>query len=320
MLVRQGVRIDEDRLTHAVLGLMRYLPAELWFVPFIEEIRTRNPEALAIFDPANNPTIQMWPTYPVPSRWKHAFWRPKSQKVDLEVPKGNICPDAVISTDKWIMFVESEYSHYLEAEQLFQQFALASQESDGNKFFVLLINTALTRPAHCMGDSCNLNKPEAGVEPDDSLEKFISACCSCSLGLPFTESDVKERLLWINWQTLYSLFAHLPLEHNPRFRGLPDSFKCMVRVMRDDVCELLERVDLVPIDFDALDWLAGQSLTAASVPYLQTVESIIEFLNELDIPFEAIPRWQGQPRISGTLSRFNIRPAYIPEPLTIKPS
>ncbi len=40
MLVRDGVRVDEDSLTHGVFGLMRYLPSELWLAPFIHELRS----------------------------------------------------------------------------------------------------------------------------------------------------------------------------------------------------------------------------------------------------------------------------------------
>ena len=37
MLVREGVRVNEDELTRAVIGLLRYLPSSLWLRDFVEE-------------------------------------------------------------------------------------------------------------------------------------------------------------------------------------------------------------------------------------------------------------------------------------------
>lgn len=293
MLVREGVRVDEDKLTHAVVGLMRYLPSELWFHSFILELRGRNPTALAVLDESCNPGIQLWPSYYIPNNWRHAFWRPKSKKLISETPKGSICPDAVINTDKWIMFVESEYSHDVDTEQLFQQFAIASSVCEEKEFFLLLINRALTRPSHCSVDSANFNKPEANICPGDSLEEYITACSNHTLRLPFTKDDIKRRLLWINWQALYQVLSQLPLNDNREFVTLPRVFQVMVKNMRQDVCELLEREGLVPIGFDIVDFLAHHNITVDSLPFLPAIKPITWFLKELTINVEAIPKWKG---------------------------
>ena len=293
MLVRKGVRVDEDRLTHAVVGLMRYLPAELWFHPFIQELRRRNPAAQEILDGFPDPKIELWPSYSIPSSWSHAFWRPRRKKGVPDTPKGSICPDAVINTDKWIMFVESEYSHDVDTEQLFQQFAIASSVCEEKEFFLLLINRALTRPSHCGVDSANFNKPEANICPGDSLEEYITACSNHTLGLPFSKDDIKRRLLWINWQALYQVFSQLPVNDNRQFVTLPGAFQEMVKNMRQDVCELLEREGLVPIGFDIIDFLAHHNISVDSLPFLPAIKPITWFLRELTINVEAIPEWKG---------------------------
>ena len=291
MLVREGVRVDEDRLTHAVVGLMRYLPPELWFQSFIRELRRRNPTAQANLDAFLDPKIELWPSYSIPSSWSHAFWRPRREKGDPETPKGSICPDAVISTHKWIMFIESEYSHDLDTEQMFQQFAIACVERNEKEFFLLLINRAITRPSHCGVDSANFNKPEANVCPGDSLEKYIATCSNNTLGLKFTEDEVARRLLWINWQSLYQVFSEISLNSKREFVTLPKTFQRMVNNMRMDVCELLEREGLVPIGYDIIDILAQHNIIADSLPFLPAVKPITWFLKDLTINVEAIPKW-----------------------------
>lgn len=293
MLVREGVRVDEDCLTNAVVGLMRYLPPEFWFHAFIQELRRRNPAAQAILDAFHDPEIELWPSYTIPSNWSHAFWRPRRGKGVPETPKGSICPDAAISTDKWIMFIESEYSHNLDTEQMFQQFAIASMERKEKEFFLLLINRTITRPSHCGIDSANFNKPEANVCPKDSLEKYITKCSNNTLGLQFTEDDVKGRLLWINWQSLYKVFSEMSLNDKREFVSLPRAFEQMVKNMRQDVCHLLEREGLVPIGFDIINLLAQQNISANTLPLLPAIKPITWFLKELNINVEAIPKWKG---------------------------
>ena len=266
MLVREGVRIDEDSLTHAVIGLMRYLPPELWLPSFLQQLRSRNPLALGTLETSSNAEVRLWPSYLVPDEWKHKFWRPLRKRGDPEVSKGSINPDAVITTKDWLMFVESELSHDVEAEQLFQQFAIASRERQGKEFFVLLINRALTRPSYCGIDSAKFSKFGLHVGPEDQLEKFIATRCTKSLYLPFTEEDVTRRLLWINWQSFFGLYAQLNRRIDEGAIALPQAFKPTVVIMLRDVCRLLEREDLVPIDFKIAEMLVGLSVDLEAVP------------------------------------------------------
>ena len=319
MLVREGVRIDEDRLTHAVFGLLRYLPPSLWFHPFIDELRRRNPAVSRVLDISSTPKVKLWPSYSVPHEWQRKFWRPQPRNVNPQAPKGSICPDALITTDEWIMLVESEYSHDVDAEQLFQQFALASceEKTNGCEFFLLLVNAALTRPARCKIASADRCKPEASVSPEDSVEKYIAECCAHALGLSFGIEDVIHHLLWINWQTLCALLSGLHFEDDADFRGLPEPYQAMVHTMREDVCELLVREHLVPIDFDIVKKLAGLEVTPEAVPFIAVISPVLPFLTELTLCPETIPQRQGLPDILKALKILRPQPEFLPKPLLV---
>ena len=320
MLVREGVRIDEDRLTHAVFGLLRYLPPSLWFHPFIDELRRRNPAVSRVLDISSTPKVKLWPSYSVPHEWQRKFWRPpQPRNVNPQAPKGSICPDALITTDEWIMLVESEYSYDVDAEQLFQQFALASREekTNGREFFLLLVNATLTRPARCKIASADRCKPEASVSREDSVEKYIAECCAHALGFSFRIEDVIHHLLWINWQTLYALLSGLHFEDDADFRALPEPYQAMVHTMREDVCELLVREHLVPIDFDIVKKLAGLEVTPEAVPFIAVISPVLPFLTELTLCPETIPQRQGLPDILKALKILRPRPEFLPKPLLV---
>lgn len=314
MLVREGVHVDEDRLTHAVLGLMRYLPADLWFPSFIKVLRSKNGAALETLDqPGTLEKVCLWESYPVPSEWQKLFGPVLRETGEPRSLKGTICPDALIKTSNWAMLVESEYSHELEAEQLFQQFAIATRMW-GEAFFLLLINNRWARPAFCGVDSAKTGKPQAGVRARDSLETYIAACCQHALGLPFTEQKVRERLLWINWQSLWEFLSGLQWQDNADFVGLPTPYQLMVKTMRDDVCGLLEREGLVPIP-PIVQSLGGLSVTLAWIPSRPSLAPITQSLNRLVVDPHAIPQWNYAPDIAKQLGSFRIDLSCMPLPL-----
>jgi hypothetical protein len=133
------------------------------------------------------------------------------------------------------------------------------------------------------------------------------------LGLLFKEKYVKERLLWLNWQSLYRVLVELPLEHNSVFIALPEPFQRMVKVMRNDVCGLLKKEGLIPISFDAVDTLMALSVMSELVPVWTAITSIIQYLDQLAIFQEVIPRWQGHPDLLNTLGPMKLKPEYIPD-------
>ncbi|MBW1668485.1 MAG: hypothetical protein JRJ66_10615 [Deltaproteobacteria bacterium] len=314
MLAKEGTRVQEDDLTHAVLGLFRYLPPQLWLQDFINELRRRNQAALSTLEIWSHAKVSLWPSYLIPEDWRRAFWRPKARRGKTENPKSTICPDALIETDRWLMFVESEYSHDLDSEQMFQQFAIAGLESQGKDFFVLLINKALTRPSHCGVYSERLSKSGVDIQPDNSLEEFISRSCSLSLGFPFSEDGVKKRLLWINWQSIQSILADLAFERYALFTLLPAPFQAMIRLMRDDVCNLLENQGLIPIGFDVTQDLAELCTCQNAIPYLPVVKPPVQLLTQLEVRSEDVPKWHSFLGIQGILGTAKLWLDCLPEP------
>ncbi|MBW2031903.1 MAG: hypothetical protein JRJ31_22870 [Deltaproteobacteria bacterium] len=292
MLARRGIRIGEDDLTHAVMGLFRYLPPQLWFQEFLRELRKRNPSASSMLEISSSPKVSLWPSYQVPEQWRRSFWRPRPRGAQRPIPKGTICPDALIETDRWVMMVESEYSRDLDAEQLFQQFAICAREYREREFFLLLINKALIRPCFCGVHSERLNKPEALIGPQNSLEEFISKSCTFSLGLRFSEEEVKERLLWANWQSIQGMLANLAFDSKGVFSDIPRSVQEMIERMREDVCALLESQGLIPIGFDAAGYMSELSVHSNIIPQLPVVSPVVKTLSDLEIDANEIPKWQ----------------------------
>ncbi|MBW1667419.1 MAG: hypothetical protein JRJ66_05085 [Deltaproteobacteria bacterium] len=93
-MAREGIRIGEDELTRAVLGLLRYLPPQLWFQDFLKELRKRNPSASPMLENSSSLKVSLWPSYPVPEEWRKAFWRPRgAQPGILELT--NLRPEAL---------------------------------------------------------------------------------------------------------------------------------------------------------------------------------------------------------------------------------
>jgi hypothetical protein len=127
---------NEDRLTAAVFGLMRYLAAPEYLHPFLELLsrRTGYPTVRDGFawDPDRLPDdhrLDAWPTFRVPREWGARFSPRDGAR------KGTVEPDAsiLLQWDRWGLgqssrrvriWVESEHSKVVEAEQLAQQWAV----------------------------------------------------------------------------------------------------------------------------------------------------------------------------------------------------
>ncbi|MCB9764948.1 MAG: hypothetical protein H6739_34545 [Alphaproteobacteria bacterium] len=145
---------NEDRLTAAVFGLMRYLPPQEWLHPFMEQVGARHPELC--WDPNRLPEeheLLPWPVSEIPESMRRRF-----AKTSDDWGKGRVIPDAAIRLH-WVrwgdartsrrvtLFIEAEHSKTVEAEQLAQQWAVLSGErTPGEERFILLVNPSSTLP------------------------------------------------------------------------------------------------------------------------------------------------------------------------------
>jgi len=291
MLVRENITIDEDQLTHAVIGLLRYLPKELWFNEFKNLMEENNPKCTPTFKSDGNLKIDLWPQYEVPDKWKDKFWRRQPQRSREKRFKGSIYPDAIISTDKWTIFIESEYSHSVEAEQLFQQFAVAYHNSINPKrdFFVLIINKSLIRPLSCGVNSDDMWKPEACVRSEDRIEDYIAECCNKSLGLDYSTESVEELLLWINWQSLHTLLDQILVNIGNGNSDYCGQMNHMIEMMIKDVKSLLIKENLIPISYDIAEYMADLNINVEFMPAFPMIYPILEELNSYFIDTRTIP-------------------------------
>lgn len=308
MIIRPGVHIDEDQLTNGIFGALRYMPAEIWIKSFFETIKKLNPKsAESIKTPsADDITIELWPTYQIPEEWQKVFCQQSKNKSSKD-RKTSITPDAQITTKDLTMFVESEYSHPrgADAEQLFQQFAIAKHysEKQNKEFFILLVNKELFRPWYCGIKNESVNR-------DDTLEKYIESRCRHCLKLKITEKDVKQKLLWINWQVLYSLFEGLK---NKLEQTTSDQFIKMVVTMIEDVCGALKKVGLMPVDLV----ISTVLIEPEKLPFMPTIKPIMDFLEQCNIDPEILSRWQKVPDILKFLNILQIYPEYISAPISL---
>ncbi len=146
-------RIDEDGLTAAVFGLMHHLADAEMLHPFLDRISRRNP-AFTWSDEQlpGAAAVEPWPTLEVPEQMGARFTKVEDGK------KGSVTPDALVrlTWPKWgvdgrprsvWIYVESEHSKAVEAEQLAQQWAvLRGLHGEDDEVWLLLLNKTPSLP------------------------------------------------------------------------------------------------------------------------------------------------------------------------------
>ena len=111
---------SEDDLTRSFLGLMKYLPTNCLFIPFLSLIQRLYPEHNIGPQNVEEVKILPWPVYEIPVEWREQFNRP-DMPVERRRSKYYIVPDVVIRLNECTFVVEAEKSHSVEPKQLFQQ-------------------------------------------------------------------------------------------------------------------------------------------------------------------------------------------------------
>ena len=146
-------RIDEDGLTAAVFGLMKYLADAEMLHPFLERLAKANTDfAWSQEQLPEAAVVVPWPTLEVPEHMG-----PRFAKIEDET-KGSVTPDALVRLNwsKWgvegrprsvWIYVESEHSKAVEAEQLAQQWTvLQGMHAEDDEVWLLLLNKTPSLP------------------------------------------------------------------------------------------------------------------------------------------------------------------------------
>lgn len=146
-------RIDEDGLTAAVFGLMHHLADAEMLHPFLERLAAANPDfEWSAEQLPEEAAVEPWPTLEVPEQMGTRFAKVEGGK------KGSVTPDALLHLRwaKWgvdgqprsvWIYVESEHSKAVEAEQLAQQWTvLHGLHGEKDKVWLLLLNKTPSLP------------------------------------------------------------------------------------------------------------------------------------------------------------------------------
>jgi len=221
----------EDILTSDVFGLMSYLPYELLFRPFLEQIKIGNPES--DFSVPNSEPLGM-------HFWKSFIWPENLPKLNRE----SIEPDVVVEWPDTLLVIEAKFISATDPEELLREYLIGHFEAAGDKkMFLLLIDRNLSQPR------VNHNS----MPRKDSVSKYIqNRIKELDVSENFPSEKVSSSILWGNWQNFYVLVEILK---NEILSGVNGSFGSTAGKILEDLLAILERKGLEPFkNFDLAEF------------------------------------------------------------------
>jgi len=218
----------EDILTSDVFGLMSYLPYEILFKPFLEQIQIGNPGSDFVV-PGSEPLAMHF--------WKSFVWPENLPKLNRD----SIEPDVVVEWPDTLLVVEAKFISATDPEELLREYLVGHSEAVGDKkMFLLLIDKNLSQPA------VNHHSKPRKVSVSEYIQNRIK-------DLDISESCPPEMvpasILWANWQSFYTQVETLK---NETLTGVNGSFRSTTDKILDDLLMILDRKGLVP--FESFDF------------------------------------------------------------------
>jgi len=198
---------SEDDLTRSFFGLMKYLPTNCLFIPFLSLIQSLYPERNIAPRNIEEVEILPWPVYEIPIEWREQFNRP-DLPVERRRSKYYIVPDVVIRFNEYTFVVEAEKSHSVEPEQLFQQYVMGrrlfmAKEESNHEVFNLLINTDQMRPYACHISATD-KQTGISISLSDSISQYIWKRAKM-LGEDISIQEISCSYLWLSWHHIGKL-------------------------------------------------------------------------------------------------------------------
>jgi hypothetical protein len=217
----------EDVLTSSILGFIKYLS---------DELASSLLSAFAgLSELSGTPEIELWPRFPTPAGFGGLTAPPDAGEDAL--PRGDTEPDAVITVDDWLVFVEAKYRSTLDRDydQLGREYVIGYRQAlaDGRRFRLLVVTAQVCAPT------------PAGIDLVEGVKQVLRRnCSSLPVDVATLIDSVPSALHWTNWQAMYSLLSRL-LER----QSLPDNTLRLI----SDMCRLLELRGLRPYSIEPLE-------------------------------------------------------------------
>jgi len=279
--------INEDELTGDFFGLMKYLPSDVLLSPFINLIRDLYPDRGITAQAIDSTEILLWPEYQIPNEWRDQFNQPNIP-AERRRSKYYVVPDVVISFNDYVLVVEAEKSHSVEAEQLFQQYMIGkrlfSVAGEQRRLFNLLINTDQMPPCFC-GMKAEDSRKGISILPDDSIPQYIVKRAemlgeSCDIG------EVAYSHLWMSWCHVGKL-AEEVLEMQ---RGLRNEVSKLNARFLSGFKEMMDKEGFYPTPlFRADDPNEVSVEDCGSIPMLNVLPDWRDFLRDEGLEPSLIP-------------------------------
>ena len=255
----------EDILTSDVFGLMSYLPYELLFRPFLDQIKVQNPESDFSVPDSGPLAMHFWKTY---------VWPDDFQKLN----RGSIEPDVVVEWSDTLMIVEAKFVSATDPEELLREYIIGQFQAGNNKkAYLLLIDKNLSQP------QVNQSSNSQGITVSKYLKNRIQ---ELQFADRFPPENVPASILWINWQNFYAQVEALKKDV---LSGVNGSFGSTSRKILDDLLAVLKRKGLEA--FEKLD-LTEFYKYRVNLDYLGQIGRMmndpVPFLSQFNLLNEAI--------------------------------
>jgi len=301
--------INEDELTGDFFGLMKYLPIDVLLVPFINLIRSLYPDRKILAQAIDSAEILLWPEYQIPKEWRDQFNHPNIP-AERRRSKYYIVPDVVISFNDYTLVVEAEKSHFVEAEQLFQQYMMGkrlfSAAGNDRKLFNILINTD-QMPSYFCGVKAQDSRKGISILPDDSIPQYIVKRAEM-LGETCDIDEVAYSYLWMSWHHVGRL-AEEVLEMQ---RGLGNEISKLNARFLAGFKEMMDKEGFYPTPlFRANDPNEVSGEDCGSIPTLEVLPDWRDCSKDEELEPSLIPAFRHFGNLASWLAQLSICPETV---------
>jgi len=255
----------EDILTSDVFGLMAYFPYNLLLKPFLEQVRIRNPESNFSAPDVEPISLNFWKSF----HWTEGL--PQLGRQSIE-------PDVVIEWSTVLLVIEAKFISPTDPEELLREYLVGVKAArPARNFFLLLIDKNLSPPR------LEYSLVPGGITISEYIQKRIR---ELNLLNEFPSQQVDSSVLWINWQSFYTLVEDL-------FQKILPNKNTSIDLIHEnifrDLLEVLKRKELTPFEPLSLNDFQEYELNLRSLDEIgHMVQSTFADLSDIEIDIDAL--------------------------------